>query len=112
MQRRLTNMTVKVGLPVLVGQFLFDWISSHLRSALSHLPIRVIVVFAVLLLWAAFTEHRARKKRTFREPLHSGHFLVPNYGEDTLRRGIERQRESALPTPQSQRCTLTVPRAP
>jgi hypothetical protein len=66
MQRRIIDLSVKVGLPVLTGQFVFDWLSSDLRSAITHLPTRAILIFAVLLLWAAFREHRERKKRTCR----------------------------------------------
>lgn len=67
MQRRVANLIVMVGLPVLIGQFVFDWIDSNLQSAVSHLPIRTILVFSMLLLWAASREHRERKKkRTFR----------------------------------------------
>jgi|GEM_PF-3422938 len=66
MQRRITKLIVMVGLPVLLGQFVFDWFSKDLQSALGHLPTRAIVIFAVLLMWAALREHRERQKRTFR----------------------------------------------
>ena len=66
MQRRLVSLTLKLGLPVLIGQFLFDWVGNDLRSAASHLPVRAALLFAVLLVWAAFREHRARNKQTFR----------------------------------------------
>ncbi|WOK37242.1 hypothetical protein [Sphingomonas sp. C3-2] len=65
MQRRITNLTLKIGLPVLTGQFLFDWLSSDLWSATDHLPERAILIFAVLLLWAVFRERRDRKNQTF-----------------------------------------------
>jgi hypothetical protein len=65
MQHRLKSLTIKVGLPVLVGQFLFDWISGSLPAAASHLPVRAFYIFAVLLLWTAFREQRERKNRIF-----------------------------------------------
>jgi hypothetical protein len=66
MQHRLASLTIKVGLPVLIGQFLSDWISNGLLSAAGHLPLRAILIFAVLLMWAAFREYRERKNQTFR----------------------------------------------
>ncbi len=66
MQRRVLYLILMVGLPVLVGQFAFDWINSDLNSAVSHLPTRAILILAVLLVWTAFREYRARKKRTVR----------------------------------------------
>lgn len=66
MQRRLAKLISKIGLPVLIGQFLFDWLHGDLRSALAHLPVRAALLFAVLLAWAMFREHRERKKRAFR----------------------------------------------
>jgi hypothetical protein len=66
MQRRVKNLIVMVGLPVLIGQFVFDGIESNFESAVAHLPMRAIVIFAVLLVWAAFREQREAKKRTFR----------------------------------------------
>ena len=65
MQRRIT-LIIMVGLPVLIGQFVFDWIDSDLRSAVGHLPLRAILILLVLLIWAAFREHHERKKRNFR----------------------------------------------
>jgi len=64
MQRRVLNLILKVGLPVLGGQFAFDWISSDLNSAVSYLPTRAILILAVLLVWTAFREYRERKKQT------------------------------------------------
>lgn len=66
MQRRVTNLFVMTGLPVLIGLFIFDCINRGLQSAVGHLPVKAIVIFAVLLVWAAFREHRERKKRTSR----------------------------------------------
>lgn len=66
MRRRMLKLIVIVGLPVLVGQFAFDWIDSDLRSAISHVPTRAILILAVLLVWAAFREYRERRKRTIR----------------------------------------------
>lgn len=63
MQRRLTNLIAMIGLPVLIGQFLFDWISNDLSSAASHLPVRAFLIFAVLLAWAVLRERHERKKR-------------------------------------------------
>ncbi len=64
MQRRLANLIVRVGIPVLVGQFLFDWVSHDMRSALGHVPIRASLIFAVLLIWATYRDYRERNKRT------------------------------------------------
>jgi hypothetical protein len=55
-----------IGMPVLIGQFLFDWLHGDLRSALAHLLIRGALLFALLLAWTALREHRERKKPTFR----------------------------------------------
>jgi hypothetical protein len=66
MQRRFVSLAARVGSPVLVGQFLFDWISSDVRSALEHLPVRASIIVALLLLWASIREHRDRNKRKFR----------------------------------------------
>ena len=66
MQRRVLYLILMVGLPVLVGQFAFDWINSDLNSAVSYLPTRAILILAVLLVWTAFREYRDRKKRTVR----------------------------------------------
>ncbi|MEO8375037.1 MAG: hypothetical protein ABI471_07420 [Sphingomonas bacterium] len=66
MQRHLASLILKIGLPVLSGQFASDWLSSALRPALAHLPVRAIFLFAVLLVWAAFREYRESKKQTFR----------------------------------------------
>lgn len=66
MQRRVLYLILMVGLPVLVGQFAFDWINSDLNPAVSHLPTRAILILAVLLVWTAFREYRDRKKRTVR----------------------------------------------
>jgi predicted Na+-dependent transporter len=66
MQRRVLYLILMVVLPVLVGQFAFDWINSDLNSAVSHLPTRAILILAVLLVWTAFWEYRDRKKRTVR----------------------------------------------
>ncbi|KQN08183.1 hypothetical protein QP178_05115 [Sphingomonas aurantiaca] len=66
MARRILKLIVIVGLPVLVGQFAFDWIDSDSRSAISHVPTRAILILAVLLVWAAFREYRERRKRTIR----------------------------------------------
>lgn len=66
MLNRLMSLTITVGLPVLTGQFLLDWFSSSLRLAASNLPLRAFLIFALLLMWAAFREQRQRKKRTFR----------------------------------------------
>ena len=66
MQRRVLYLILMVGLPVLVGQFAFDWINSDLNSAVSHLPTRAILILAVLLVWTAFREYRDRKTRTVR----------------------------------------------
>jgi hypothetical protein len=66
MQHPLRSLTIKVGLPVLVGQFLYDLITSGLPSAAGHFPRRAASIFAVLLLWAAFRGYRERKNRTFR----------------------------------------------
>ncbi|KQS48476.1 hypothetical protein ASG20_15440 [Sphingomonas sp. Leaf198] len=66
MQRRVLNLIVIVGLPVLIGQFAFDWINSGLNSAASHLPTRAILILAVLLVWSVFREYRERKKRAVR----------------------------------------------
>jgi hypothetical protein len=66
MQRRLASLILKIGLPVLIGQFASDWFSSALRPALAHLPVRAVLLFALLLAWAAFREYRERKKRIFR----------------------------------------------
>jgi undecaprenyl pyrophosphate phosphatase UppP len=66
MQRRFLNLILIVGLPVLVGQFAFDWIDSDLNSAVSHLSTRALLVLAVLLVWTAFREYRERKKQTVR----------------------------------------------
>jgi len=66
MARRILKLIVIVGLPVLVGQFAFDWIDSDLRSAISHVPTRAILILAVLLVWVAFREYRERRKRTVR----------------------------------------------
>ena len=66
MQRRLTSLIATIGLPVLIGQFLFDWLYGDLRSALAHFPVRAALLFAVLLAWAMFREHCERKKQAFR----------------------------------------------
>ena len=66
MPRRILKLIVIVGLPVLVGQFTFDWIDSNLRSAISHVPTRAILILAVLLVWAAFRKYREGRKRTIR----------------------------------------------
>lgn len=66
MPRRLSSLTIKIGLPVLIGQFLFDWVSNGFLAAAGHLPVRAILIFAVLLLWALFREHRERKNQNFR----------------------------------------------
>ncbi len=66
MQRRILKLIVMVGLPVLIGQFAFDWIDSDLQSSISALPTRAILILAVLLLWTAFQEYRERRKRTVR----------------------------------------------
>jgi hypothetical protein len=66
MERRVLYLILMVGLPVLVGQFAFDWINSDLNSAVSHLPTRAILILAVLLVWIAFREYRDRKTRTVR----------------------------------------------
>lgn len=66
MQRRILKLIVMVGLPVLIGQFAFDWIESDLQSSISALPTRAILILAVLLLWTAFQEYRERRKRTVR----------------------------------------------
>jgi membrane protein DedA with SNARE-associated domain len=66
MQRRLLRIIVMVGLPVLIGQFAFDWIESDLQSAISHFPTRAILILAVLLVWAAIWEYRERRKRAAR----------------------------------------------
>ncbi len=66
MQRRVLNLILMVALPVLAGQFAFDWINSDLNSAVSHLPTRAILILAVLLVWTVFWEYRERKKRTVR----------------------------------------------
>ena len=66
MPRRMLKLIVIVGLPVLVGQFAFDWINSDLNSAVSHLLTRAILILAVLLVWIAFREYRDRKTRTVR----------------------------------------------
>ena len=64
--RRLITLAIKVGLPVLAGQFLCDWISDNLLSAAGHLPVRAVLMVAVLLSWAAFQEYRGRKNQPFR----------------------------------------------
>ncbi len=64
MQRRLTNLVAMIGLPVLIGQFLFDWISNDLPSAASHLLVRAFLIFAVLLAWSILRERHERKKQT------------------------------------------------
>lgn len=66
MQRRILKLIVMVGLPVLIGQFAFDWIESDLQSAISHLPTRTLLILAVVLVWAAFREYRECRKRTVR----------------------------------------------
>lgn len=66
MRRRILKLIVMVGLPVLIGQFAFDWIESDLQSAISHLPTRALLILAVVLVWAAFREYRERRKRTVR----------------------------------------------
>lgn len=65
MQRRVTNLIIMVGLPALIGQFIFDWFDKDLRYALGYLPMGVIVISSTLLMWAAFRQRRERKKRTF-----------------------------------------------
>ena len=64
MQQRLTSLIAIIGLPVLIGQFLFDWNSDDLASAVSHLPVRAVLIFAVLLAWTALRERHGRRKRT------------------------------------------------
>ncbi|MBB3693172.1 hypothetical protein [Sphingomonas sp. BK580] len=66
MQRRLRHLAFKIGLPVLAGQYLSDWIDSGFSFALDHFPVRAILLLSLLLLCAAYQEHRARKKQTFR----------------------------------------------
>jgi hypothetical protein len=66
MKRRLISLLIKIGLPVLVGQFIFQWVNSDLLAAARSLPIRALTMLVLLMAWAAFQEHRERKKRTFR----------------------------------------------
>jgi len=66
MRHRLTSLVIKVGLPVLVGQFLFDLASSGLAAAVAHLPLRAALILAVLLLWGAARESYKRHKRSIR----------------------------------------------
>ena len=66
MQRRILNLIVMVGVPILIGQFAFDWINSGQNFAVSHLPTRAILILAVLLVWSVFREYRERKKRAVR----------------------------------------------
>ena len=66
MQRRVLNLAVMVGLPVLIGHFIFDWIDDDISAAVRHFPIRAVLIVAVSFLWAVFREYRERKKRTVR----------------------------------------------
>jgi len=66
MQRRLIALILKIGLPVLAGQFLFDWLSNNLAAAVGHLPVRAAFLIAILFGWAAFREHQARNNQPFR----------------------------------------------
>ncbi|MBB3692009.1 hypothetical protein [Sphingomonas sp. BK580] len=66
MRRRLKHLAFRIGLPVLAGQYLFDWMNSGFTFALDHFPVRAILLLSLLLLRAAYQEHRARKKQSFR----------------------------------------------
>jgi hypothetical protein len=66
MRRRPKSIIVEIGVPILAGQFLFDWTNSGLMSALGHFTVRAILLFSLLLLWAVFREHRDRKKQMCR----------------------------------------------
>ena len=64
MHRRLIHLIIKNGLPVLTGQFLYDWFRRGFPTAVINLPIRVAVMMAILSAWWAFREYRERKKTT------------------------------------------------
>jgi hypothetical protein len=66
MQRRLILLIIKIGLPVVTGQFLYDWYHRSVAKAVADLPIRAVLIVAVLSAWWAFSEYRDSKKRTVR----------------------------------------------
>ncbi|WP_283514331.1 hypothetical protein [Sphingomonas sp. 2R-10] len=69
-----------IGLPVLIGQFLFHWASNDLPSAASHLPVRALLVFAVLLAWAILRERHERKKQTHFRKMSDFHPITTPIG--------------------------------
>lgn len=66
MMHRLISLLTKIGLPVLSGQFIFDWYDIGLPAAARHFPTRAALMLILLTAWAAFREHRERKKKPFR----------------------------------------------
>jgi hypothetical protein len=64
--RPLLEYPIKIGLPLLGGQFIADWLFKGLAYSASNLPERAAADLAVILTWAAVVTHRQRKKQTFR----------------------------------------------
>jgi len=67
MRERFWHLPVKIALPVLMGQFLSDWLwNKNLAEALHRFPMRATAMLAVFAIWAAFRRWRFDKKNTFR----------------------------------------------
>jgi hypothetical protein len=66
MKRRLILLIIKIGVPVVAGQFLYDWYQLGLTKAVGGLSIRAVLVVAILTAWWAFNEYRDVRKRSVR----------------------------------------------
>jgi len=67
MRERSWRLPVRIGLPVLAGEFVADWLwSKSLPDAAHRLPMRVVVMLAVILIWTAFRHWRSERTQTLR----------------------------------------------
>lgn len=66
MHRSYWYLPIKVAVPVLIGQFLFDCVSGGVAQAADKLPVRAAVLLAVVIVWSAWRRRRKLQKSSTR----------------------------------------------
>jgi hypothetical protein len=65
MRDRYWYLPAQVALPVLAGQFLFDWANDGFSDAIGHLPLRAGLTLAIALGWSLMRKRREEKQSPY-----------------------------------------------